>query len=112
MDAIPSLTPPGEDHIISSTSVIQQADYKGNFDKFIYLNFENVDSNKVKLFYRTFDTSGTEKIKLRLKASVIMVDNKVIHENKAGEGYEWKPMTSGGLLIIRREQGRKVILLN
>jgi hypothetical protein len=112
MDAIPSLTPPGEDHIISSTSVIQQADYKGNFNKFIYLNFENVDSNKVKLFYRTFDTSGTEKIKLRVKPSVIMVDNKVIHENKTGEGYEWKPMASGGLLIVRREHGRKVILLN
>ena len=111
MDAIPALTPPNEDHIISSTSVIQQADYKGNFNKFIYLNFENVDSNKVKLFYRTFDTSGTEKIKLRLRPSVIMVDNKVIHESKTGEGYEWKPMASGGLLIIRREHGRKVILL-
>jgi hypothetical protein len=112
MDAIPALTPPNEDHIISSTSVIQQADYKGNFNKFIYLNFENVDSNKVKLFYRTFDISGTEKIKLRLKPSVIMVDSKVIHESKTGEGYEWKPMASGGLLIIRREHGRKVILLN
>jgi hypothetical protein len=41
-----------------------------------------------------------------------MVDSKVIHESKTGEGYEWKPMASGGLLIIRREHGRKVILLN
>ena len=111
MDEIPTLTPLGEDHILSSTSVIQQADYKGNFNKFIYLNFENVDSNKVKLFYRTFDTSGTERIKLRLQPSVIMVDNRVIHENKTGEGYEWKPMSDGGLLIVRREHGRKVILL-
>ncbi len=111
MDAIPSLTPPGEDHILSSTSVIQQADYEGNFKKFIYLNFENVDSNKVKLFYRTFDTTGTEKIKLRRKPSAVLLDNKPMHESKTGEGYEWKPMSKGGLLIVRRENGRKVILL-
>ena len=111
MDAIPSLAPPGEDHILSSTSVIQQADYEGNFKKFIYLNFENVDSNKVKLFYRTFDTTGSEKIKLRRKPSAVLLDNKPMHESKAGEGYEWKPVSKGGLLIVRRENGRKVILL-
>ena len=111
MDAIPSLAPPGENHILSSTSVIQQADYEGNFKKFIYLNFENVDSNKVKLFYRTFDTTGTERIKLRRKPSAVLLDNKPMHESKRGEGYEWKPMSKGGLLIVRRENGRKVILI-
>ncbi len=111
MDAIPSLTPPGEDHILSSTSVIQQADYEGNFKKFIYLNFENVDSNKVRLFYRTFDTTGTERIKLRRKPSAVLLDNKPMRESKTGEGYEWKPISKEGLLIVRRENGRKVILI-
>jgi hypothetical protein len=112
MDAIPALTPPNEDHIISSTSVIQQADYKGFLKKFIFLNFEKVDSNKVVLFYRAFDPSGTEKIKLKKRPSSVLIDNKPLVENKTGEGYEWKPMIGGGLLIIRRNKGRGIILLN
>jgi hypothetical protein len=112
MDAMPALTPPNEDHIISSTSVIQQADYKGFLKKFIFLNFENVDSNKVILFYRTFDQAGIEKIKLKKKPSSVLMDYKPLVENKTGEGYEWKPMADGGLLIIRRNKGRGIILLN
>jgi len=111
MDAAPSLTPPNEDHIISSTSIIQQADYEGSLKKFFGLNFENVDSSQVKLFYRTFDVSGTEKIKLREKPGSVLLDYKPMIAKEAGEGYEWKPMAGGGLLIIRRENGTKVILM-
>ena len=111
MDAIPQLTAPGEDHIISSTSVIQEADYAGSFKKYIYLNWENVDSVKVKLFYRAFDTTGTEKIKLNTKPSAVLLEYKSLAECKTGEGFEWKPMTGGGMLTIRREHGRKVLLL-
>jgi len=111
MDAIPELTAPDEDHIISSTSVIQQADYQGHLKKYIFLGFENVDSNKVKLFYRTFDSTGTEKIKLKKKPSSVLLDYRKMIENKSGEGYEWRPMQGGGLLIIRRLNGKKVILM-
>jgi hypothetical protein len=109
MDAFPILTPPDEDHIISSTSVVQEADYAGHLAKPVYLRFENVDSNKVELFYRTFDTTGTEKIKLKKKPSSVLLNYKSINENKTGEGFEWKPMPGGGLLIVRREKGREVI---
>ena len=111
MDAFPELTAPNEDHIISSSSVIQQADYEGHLKKYIFLGFENMDSSKVKLFYRTFDSTGTERIKLKKKPSVVLVDNKPVPENNTGEGYEWKPMQSEGLLTIRREHGKKVLLL-
>jgi hypothetical protein len=111
MDAFPSLTPPDEDHIISSTSVIQEADYEGNLTKPTYLRFENTDSNKVEIFYRTFDSAGIEKIKLKKKPSAVSVDYKTLKENKRGEGYDWKQMDDGGLLTIRRENGRKVLLM-
>ena len=111
MDAVPILAPPGEDHILSSTSVVQQADYEGNLKKFYGLGFENTDSSKVKLFYRTFDSSGTEKLRLNKKPSSVLLENKPMSENKSGEGYEWKPMKDGGLLIIRREKGTKILLM-
>lgn len=111
MDAVAALTAPGQDHILSSTSVIQQADYEGSLKKYYGLGFENVDSNKVKLFYRTFDSSGIERIRLKSKPAVVLLDYKSINESLAGEGYEWKPMAAGGLLIVRRENGKKIILL-
>ncbi len=112
MDAIPSLTPPGQDHLLSSTSVIQQADYEGCLKKFFGLNFEDVDSSKVKLFYRTYEAKGIEKLKLKAKPSVVLIENKPMVETNNGEGYEWNPMSGGGLLTIRRENGRKIIVLN
>jgi hypothetical protein len=111
MDAIPVLTAPNEDHIISSTSVIQEADYAGHLAKPVYLRFENTDSNKVELFYRTFDTVGVEKIKLKKRPSAVLVEYKPLPENKSGEGFEWKPMNGGGLLTIRRMNGRKVLVM-
>jgi len=111
MDAIPALAPANEDHILSSTSIIQEADYEGHLKKFYGLGFENTDSNKVKLFYRTFDAAGSERIRLKMKPSSILLESKAMIENKDGEGFEWKPMSAGGLLIIRRENGRKVIVL-
>lgn len=112
MDAVPDLTAPGEDHIISSTSVVQQADYEGHLKKFIYLNFENVDSASVILFYRTFDSAGVEKIRLRRKPSAVLIEAHPVPETSVGEGYSWVLLKrGGGLLIVRREKGRKVILL-
>lgn len=111
MDASPVLTAPGEDHILSSTSVIQQADYQGHLKKYYGLAFENVDSNKVKLFYRTYDSTGVEKIRLTKKPSGILLEYKPLTETNAGEGYTWQAMQTGGLLTIRRSNGKKVILL-
>ncbi len=111
MDSDPSLTPPGEDHILSTSSVIQEADYAGHLKKFYALGFEHVDSNSVKLFYRAYDSSGTERIKLTRKPGGVLLEGKALVENKTGEGFEWIPMRNGGLLILRRNHARKIILL-
>ena len=111
MDAFPALAPQLEDHMLSSTSAIQQVDYAGNLKKFFGLNFEKIDSSQVKMFYRTFDLTGIEKIKLTKKPTSVLLDYQKIKEQKTGEGFEWIPYQKGGVLIVRRLQGRKVLLL-
>jgi hypothetical protein len=112
MDAAPTLTPAGQDHIISSSSVVQQADYAGHLHKFIFLNFDGVDSASVMLFYRTFDSAGTEKIRLRKKPSAVRIEGRTVLEGAADEGYSWKALPNGGgVLVVTRERGRKVILI-
>jgi hypothetical protein len=65
----------------------------------------------VQLFYRTFDSTGIEKIKLAKKPSAVLLEYKPIKESLTGEGYEWKQMQGGGILIVRRESGKKVLIL-
>jgi len=112
MDTDPRLAPAGEDHILSSTSVIQTADYAGNLKKFYGLDFENVDSNKVKIFYRTYDSAGIERIRLAQPPGGVLLDNHPLVQTGSGEGFTWIALQKGGLLIIRRVHGRRVILLN
>ncbi|HVN57014.1 MAG TPA: hypothetical protein VMT63_01845 [Bacteroidales bacterium] len=111
MDASPVLAPGDADHILSTTGVIRQADYKGSLKKFYGLNFETPDTNKVILFYRNWSAAGTERIRLRQKPSSVMLDSKPLPESASGEGYEWIKMKNGGLLVIRREHGTNVLLL-
>lgn len=111
MDAAPELSPADEDHILSSTSTIQQADYEGRLNKFFGLNFEKVDPAQVILFYRTYELRGTERIRLRHKPTSVLLDYHPLQECGSGQGFEWRSMEKGGLLIVRREQGRKVLVL-
>jgi len=110
MDTYPYLAP-AEDHILSTTSVVQQADYKGYLKKFIYLNFDKVDTNKVHLFYRTFDKNGTERIRMKAKPSTVLLNDAAMKETNADEGYSWKNLDKGGILTIRRKNGDHVIVV-
>jgi len=110
MAAYPNLAP-NEDHILSTTSVIQQADYKGNFKKYLSVEFDKADTNKVKLYYRTFDDNGTEIIKLKNKPSAVLLNDSPLKENSESEGYTWTALEKGGVLTIKRKNGNRVIVM-
>lgn len=110
MDTYPYLAP-NDDHILSSTSEVQQADYKGYLKKFIYLNFDKVDTNKVRLFYRTFDKKGIERIRMKAKPSTVLLNDAAMKETNNDEGYSWLNLDKGGVLTIRRKNGGHVIIL-
>jgi hypothetical protein len=78
---------PVEDHILSITSVIQQADYKGHFHKYYSVEFNKTDSTKMRLYYRTFDNDGREEIKLKAQPSAVLLNDKQLKEAAAGERY-------------------------
>jgi len=99
---------PVEDHILSSTSFIQQADYKDHFKKYLSVDF-SADTNKVRVYYRTFDNNGTEIIKLKSKPSAVLLNDKPLAEVSDGQGYTWKALEKGGgVLWVRRKNGNKI----
>jgi hypothetical protein len=114
MAAMPELAPSDEQHIVSSSSFIQEVDYAPSADRYYFSFIGNVDRKKIKIFYRTFDTTGIEKLRLLKKPSGVLINEKPAPELKelSGEGYIWKPLNKGGILIIRRKHGNNVLVLH
>jgi len=112
MDADPRLAPSGENHILSSTSVIQQADYHGRNNKILWNENDAMIIKKPLIRYRTFDEEGTEIIRMTVKPSGILLNEESMAEKEFGEGYIWKPLKSGGILKINRLNGDNVQILN
>ena len=114
MAALPSLAPSDEDHILSSTSVIQQAGYEGMINKFLVPVVRNVEIEKVKVYYSVFDKKGIEVIRLRTKPKTVLLNDKPLNEvsDSVSEGYRWTSLSTGGVLTVKREDGNRVAIIN
>ncbi|MEP7142382.1 MAG: hypothetical protein ABI707_05915 [Ferruginibacter sp.] len=109
MSANPALAPVDRDHILSTTSVIQRADYSGS----LYKNYfpAETDTSNINVYYTTFDEMGTESLRLTKKPAVVLFDKTKAVENNTAEGYEWKPLAKGGILTIHRADNKTVTIL-
>ena len=106
MAASPELAP-DEDHLISTTSVVQQVIYKGQFYKIYYL--PQKDTNNILLQYRVYDNDGEETVRLSKEPSAVLFNGEAA--KGGGESYQWKPLSNGGVLIIKRKKTNKVTIL-
>lgn len=105
MAAFPEIAPANADHIISSNSVIQQADYPGRHHKELK---DEKGNPELGISYETFDNYGTEQIRMTKKPTKILLNGTSLSEKNTGEGYIWKALQSGGILIINRLNGKKI----
>ena len=76
MAAAPETAPQDQEHILSTTSVIQEACYAPLPEKYYGDDLENIDRNTVAVFYKTFDKSGIEKVRLSKKPSAVLFDRR------------------------------------
>ncbi|GEO11888.1 hypothetical protein [Segetibacter aerophilus] len=112
MDAAPELAPSNQNHILYSTSIVTQADYYPNLNKRLEFDVKKEDTGSTLIFYRTFDQSSTEKIRLTAKPSKITLNKKVINEvaDVATEGWKWEPLKKGGVLYITHQTGNTITI--
>ncbi len=95
MAAIPEWAPDGEDHWLSSTSVVQTIRYSPE-----------------EISYKTFLPSSTEKFKLTSKPKQVIVDGQVLRktENLDSDGWTWEKLKNGGVLCIKHSKGREILI--
>jgi len=106
MAANPELAPSNANHILSSSSIIGQADYAPNFNVRLPKEVSNEEEKSgIKIYYRTYDKRAKETIRMISKPAKVIVDWVEIKESNSPEklGWHWKPMKKGGLLTIYHE---------
>ncbi len=107
--AMPLLAPADEDHIVSSTSVVQMVQYPNS----PYKRPDHEEKPKgIKIEYKTFHSNGVELIRLANKPTKIWLNSKPIDEgiNANHESYQWHTLAQGGLLRIQRAHSNEVII--
>lgn len=109
--ALPELAPADEDHILSSTSVVQMVQYP-------HSPYKRPDHSEkpsaLKIHYKTYHSKGVELLRLIEKPSKILLNGQLSEEQlvEGQEGFQWKPMASGGgLLYIFRLHANEVMIL-
>jgi hypothetical protein len=112
MSFLPELATSYQNHLLSSTSVIQLMEYPPIINKFFG---SQVPADKLKntlINYRTFDEKSIEIFRMTGKPVEVLVNQKPIPENETNqEGWGWKPMEKGGLLTIRHEKGNRIAVM-
>ncbi len=110
MAFMPELAPADQDHLLSSSSVVQLMEYTPIINKFYggSVPFEKVE--KTMMHYRTFDSAATEILRLKNKPESVTVNNVPVSETISPdiEGWNWKPLEKGGVLTIRHINGNEI----
>jgi hypothetical protein len=109
----PELAPAFQDHLLSSTSMIQLIDYPQNFNKFQMHEVLVGEKDKTLISYRTFDEKSTEILRLTARPGAVLINQKPVPESyrEEEEGWSWKALGQGGVLTIRHINGNKIIIL-
>lgn len=106
----PELAPSGQNHLLSSTSVIQHAEYPPAINKFYNGPVPPEKVIKTLVDYRTFDQKATEIIRLTVKPGEVTVNKKTIRESDSliDDSWSWMPLEKGGILTVRHFSGNEV----
>jgi hypothetical protein len=111
MAALPQLAPAGQNHLLSSSSVIQLVEYPPQINKFLIQEVPVELTEKTMVHYRTFDNASVEVFRLSEKPDAVWVGHQAIPESaQMDEGWQWDPLSVGGVLTVRHESANRVII--
>lgn len=89
MAAMPELAPAGKNRFLNSTSIVTS------------IKYETADIN-----YSTYD-SATDILRLKQKPIKVTCDGVELMESSGTEGFNWKSLSSGGVLEVKHS-GKKI----
>ena len=96
MGALPDLAPVGENHLLRSTSVIQKVSYSPH-----------------RITYKTFDSAGTQVLRLNFKPSKVIVENSGLQERSdlSAPGFTVEGAAPGDYVVRVRQAGGSDVVI-
>jgi len=91
MGAVPEWAPPGEDHLVRSSSVVTEVTYEPGVVR-----------------YRTFDGEGDEVLRLSFTPRTVTADGQPLAPATAPEGAGWSLEPETGVLRVHRSDTRQI----
>jgi hypothetical protein len=109
----PELAPATQNHLLSSSSVVQLMEYAPVIGKYSSSGIPEGRAADILVNYRTFDNQSVEVLRLTQKPSSVLVNGNPILESDQTdtEGWNWKPLETGSLLTVRHQNGNTVTIL-
>ena len=95
--ALPEWAPADENHLLKSSSVVQ-----------------NISYEPTQISYKTFLPAAKEILRLTKMPKQILVDGKPlkrVDDTKESEGWSWEKLSDGGVVRLNRLGGRDVLIL-
>ena len=96
LGALPQLAPPGENHLLRSTSVVQHVSYR-----------------RTAVAYRTFAPRAVEVLRLRFRPARILAGGEPLPRRRslARQGYTLRSLGNGDLVVaVRHEHARRILI--
>jgi hypothetical protein len=97
MGALPELAPVGENHLLRSTSVVQRVSYEAR-----------------RITYHTFDTHGTQVLRLAFKPARVTTASETLQERQdlSEPGYTLESAGGGDYIVRIRHQGASDVVID
>ena len=93
MASVPEWAPVGEDHLVGSSSVVKEVFYEPGAVR-----------------YRTFDDAGEEVLRLSFAPASVVADGRPLARSRADGSAGWCFDPATGVLRVRRENARLVVI--
>lgn len=93
MAVFPELAPGNQNHLVSSTSVINKINY-----------------NDEAIKYESFDKASVEVLRLKTKPMEVKVNDVELSESGETEYWKWQPLNSGGILKVKHQNNNKIAI--
>jgi len=95
MAIAPQLAPAGSDHMLKTSSTVQNIVYNAN-----------------SISYKIFDKASNDLFRLTAKPASITVSGKKLAEvaGKNKEGWFWQPLDKGGILSVSQKLGNMIVI--
>jgi hypothetical protein len=109
----PLLAPDTENHLLTSSSVIQLMEYPPMINKFLVPEVPADKLNKTLIHYRTFDQKSVEIIRMTKKPNSVLVNQTQIKETDQPneQGWSWSSLEKGGILTIIHQNGNQIAVM-